>query len=145
MAWAERPKAGARLEGAARLHAFCGLELHSNLPDETTHCRFRNVLVKGGVYDELLAEVCRQVEARSILRLPDDIQERLVADRLGPSKVMLEREGDKIIPPKFVLWIRRVGISQRAELQIEGKAVLQPPVKLPLKGACSVLKVDHHA
>ena len=41
---------------------FCGLELHSNVPDETTHCRFRTALVKGGVYDDLLAEVCRQLE-----------------------------------------------------------------------------------
>ena len=41
---------------------FCGLELHSNVPDETTHCRFRTALVKGGVYDDLLAEVCHQLE-----------------------------------------------------------------------------------
>jgi hypothetical protein len=32
------------------------------LPDETTHCRFRNALVAGGVYDDLLAEVCHQIE-----------------------------------------------------------------------------------
>lgn len=42
---------------------FCGLDLHAPVPDETTHCRFRNALVKGGVYDDLLAEVCRQIEA----------------------------------------------------------------------------------
>ena len=41
---------------------FCGLDLHATVPDETTHCRFRNALVKGGVYDDLLAEVCRQLE-----------------------------------------------------------------------------------
>ena len=41
---------------------FCGLGLHAPVPDETTHCRFRNALVKGGVYDDLLAEVCRQLE-----------------------------------------------------------------------------------
>lgn len=41
---------------------FCGLDLHAAVPDETTHCRFRNALVKGGVYDDLLAEVCRQIE-----------------------------------------------------------------------------------
>ena len=41
---------------------FCGLDLHAPVPDETTHCRFRNSLVKGGVYDDLLAEVCRQIE-----------------------------------------------------------------------------------
>ena len=42
---------------------FCGLDLHAAIPDETTHCRFRNALVKGGLYDDLLAEVCRQIEA----------------------------------------------------------------------------------
>jgi hypothetical protein len=41
---------------------FCGLGLHAPVPDETTHCRFRNALVKGGVYDDLLGEVCRQLE-----------------------------------------------------------------------------------
>ena len=41
---------------------FCGLDLHAPVPDETTHCRFRNALVKGGVYDDLLGEVCRQIE-----------------------------------------------------------------------------------
>ena len=41
---------------------FCGLDLHAPVPDETTHCRFRNALVKGGVHDDLLAEVCRQIE-----------------------------------------------------------------------------------
>ena len=32
------------------------------MPDETTHCLFRNALVEGGEYDDLLAEVCRQIE-----------------------------------------------------------------------------------
>lgn len=45
---------------------FCGLDLHAPVPDETTHCRFRNALVKGGVYDDLLAEVCRQIEAHGL-------------------------------------------------------------------------------
>ncbi|WP_428542130.1 IS5 family transposase [Profundibacter sp.] len=45
---------------------FCGLDLHASVPDETTHCRFRNALVRGGVYDELLAEVCRQIEAHGL-------------------------------------------------------------------------------
>ena len=30
--------------------------------DETTHCRFRNALMKGGVYNDLLAAVCAQIE-----------------------------------------------------------------------------------
>lgn len=45
---------------------FCGLDLHKPVPDETTHCRFRNALVRGGVYDDLLAEVCRQIETRGL-------------------------------------------------------------------------------
>jgi IS5 family transposase len=45
---------------------FCGLDLHGGVPDETTHCRFRNTLVQAGVYDELLAEVCRQIEEHGL-------------------------------------------------------------------------------
>jgi len=45
---------------------FCGLGLHAPVPDETTHCRFRNALVKGGVYNDLLAEVCRQLEGHGL-------------------------------------------------------------------------------
>lgn len=45
---------------------FCGLDLHAPVPDETTHCRFRNALVRGGVYDDLLAEVCRQIEGHGL-------------------------------------------------------------------------------
>ena len=41
---------------------FAGLELHGTVPDETTHCRFRNALVKADIFDALLAEVCRQIE-----------------------------------------------------------------------------------
>ncbi len=45
---------------------FCGLDLHGKVPDETTHCRFRNALVQAGVYDELLFEVCRQIETHGL-------------------------------------------------------------------------------
>lgn len=45
---------------------FCGLDLHSPVPDETTHCRFRNALVEADVYDALLAEICRQLEAHGL-------------------------------------------------------------------------------
>ncbi len=42
---------------------FAGLDLHASVPDETTHCRFRNTLVEKGVYDDLLAEICRDLPA----------------------------------------------------------------------------------
>jgi IS5 family transposase len=45
---------------------FCGLDLHAPVPDETTHCRFRNALVRGSVYDDLLAEVCHQIETHGL-------------------------------------------------------------------------------
>jgi IS5 family transposase len=41
---------------------FAGPNLYGSLPDETTHCQFRNALVKAGAYDALLAEVCREIE-----------------------------------------------------------------------------------
>ena len=45
---------------------FTGLDLHTPVPDETTHCRFRNGLVAVGIYDDLLAEVCRQIEGHGL-------------------------------------------------------------------------------
>jgi IS5 family transposase len=45
---------------------FAGLDLHASVPDETTHCRFRNALVVNGVYDDLLAEICRQLEEHGL-------------------------------------------------------------------------------
>ena len=45
---------------------FAGLNLHCTVPDETTHCRFRNALVKADAYDALLAEVCRQIEGHGL-------------------------------------------------------------------------------
>jgi len=45
---------------------FAGLELHGPVPDETTHCRFRNALVKAGCFDALLAEVCQQIEGHGL-------------------------------------------------------------------------------
>ncbi len=45
---------------------FAGLDLHGTVPDETTHCRFRNALVQAEIYDALLAEVCRQIEGHGL-------------------------------------------------------------------------------
>ena len=60
----------AKLERALRVRldfvVFCGPDLHAPLPDETTPCRFRNVLVRGGVYDDLPAAVCRRIEGHGL-------------------------------------------------------------------------------
>lgn len=45
---------------------FARLDLHAPVPDETTHCRFRNALVRAGVFDALLAELCRQLEGHGL-------------------------------------------------------------------------------
>ena len=45
---------------------FCGLGLHDTVPDETTHCRFRNALASSGVYDDLLTLVCQQIERHGL-------------------------------------------------------------------------------
>lgn len=60
------PKLERALKVRVDFMIFCGLDLHAPVPDETTHCRFRNALVRGGVYDDLLAEVCRQIEAHGL-------------------------------------------------------------------------------
>ena len=44
----------------------CGRDLHAAVPDETTRCRFRNALVKGGVSDALPSEVCRRIEGHGL-------------------------------------------------------------------------------
>ena len=47
-----------------------GSQANSNLPctvpDETTHCRFRNARVKADTYEGLLAEICRQTEGHGL-------------------------------------------------------------------------------
>lgn len=60
------PKLERALKVRLDFMVFCGLGLHAPVPDETTHCRLRNALVKGGVYDDLLAEVCRQLEGHGL-------------------------------------------------------------------------------
>ena len=46
---------------------FAGLSLEDAVPDSTTIFRFRNLLVEAGLYDRLLDEINRQLEARGVL------------------------------------------------------------------------------
>jgi len=45
---------------------FVGIDVFGSVPDETTHCRFRNALIKADFFDALLAEVNRQLEMQGI-------------------------------------------------------------------------------
>ena len=66
MAWGAGPKLEENLRDRFDALLFAGLDLHCTVPDETTHCRFRNALVKASAYDALLAEVCRQIEGHGL-------------------------------------------------------------------------------
>jgi IS5 family transposase len=46
---------------------FCRLELDGTAPDSSTICRFRNALVAHDLWELLLAEVNRQLEAKHII------------------------------------------------------------------------------
>ena len=45
---------------------FCGPDLRTPVPDQSTHCRLRNDLVETGVFDALLDEVNRQLQAHGL-------------------------------------------------------------------------------
>lgn len=46
---------------------FAGICMDESCPDNTVICRFRKSLVASGVYDELLAEINRQLEAKGVI------------------------------------------------------------------------------
>ncbi len=60
------PKLECALKVRLDFMIFCGLDLNTPVPDETTPWRFPNSLVKGKVYDELLAEVCPHLEVHGL-------------------------------------------------------------------------------
>ncbi len=62
------PKLECALKVRLDFMIFCGLDLNTPVPDETTPWRFPNSLVKGMVYDDLLAEVCPHLEVH-VLKL----------------------------------------------------------------------------
>lgn len=46
---------------------FAGLGMEDTVPDSTTVCRFRNVLVEADLYDTLLDEFNRQLEVKGVI------------------------------------------------------------------------------
>ena len=46
---------------------FAGLGMEDTVPDSTTVCRFRNVLVEADLYDMLLDEFNRQLEVKGVI------------------------------------------------------------------------------
>ena len=54
--------------------------MDDEVPNSTTLCRFRNALVKYGIYDSLLMEVNRQLEARRVMVTTSVIVDACVTD-----------------------------------------------------------------
>ena len=71
---------------------FAGLGMDDDVPDSTTLCRFRNALVKSGVYDSLLSEVNRQLEARHVMVTTGVIVDASVTDSPRPPRGQKEYE-----------------------------------------------------
>lgn len=68
---------------------FTGFSFESSIPDETTICRFRNELVRKGLYKKLLARINEQLESQNILVKKGAIVDAsLVASSRRPRKVI---------------------------------------------------------
>jgi len=59
---------------------FVGLSMEDDVPDSTTVCRFRNILVEAKLYDSLLDEINRQLEDRGVLVKKGAIVDASVTD-----------------------------------------------------------------
>lgn len=60
--------------------SFAGISMDDICPDSTTICRFRKSLVDGGVYDELLTEINRQLEVKGVIIKSGAIVDASVTD-----------------------------------------------------------------
>ena len=68
---------------------FTGFSFESSIPDETTICRFRNHLLKKGLYKKLLSQINRQLEGHGILVKKGAIVDAsLVSSARRPRKVI---------------------------------------------------------
>lgn len=60
--------------------SFAGISMDDRCPDSTTICRFRKSLVEGGVFDALLTEFNRQLEAKGVIVKRGSIVDASVTD-----------------------------------------------------------------
>lgn len=66
--------------------AFVGIGMDESCPDSTTICRFRRSLIKAGIYDDLFAEVDRQLQERGVA-----VKRGTIVDAGATSKVRRPR------------------------------------------------------
>lgn len=68
---------------------FTGFSFESSIPDETTICRFRNELIKKGLYRKLLSRINEQLEKKGILvKTGAIVDATLVSSSRRPRKVI---------------------------------------------------------
>ena len=71
---------------------FAGLGMEDTVPDSTTVCRFRNVLVEADLYDTLLDEVNRQLEVKGVIVKHGAIVDASIANTpVAPADVRVMR------------------------------------------------------
>jgi IS5 family transposase len=61
---------------------FAGISMENEVPDSTTVCRFRNMLVKADAYERLLSEINRQLEEKGIIVKSGAIVDASITDTL---------------------------------------------------------------
>ena len=71
---------------------FAGLGIEDSVPDSTTVCRFRNVLVEAVLYDTLLDEFNRQLEVKGVIVKHGAIVDASIANTpVAPADVRVMR------------------------------------------------------
>ena len=71
---------------------FAGLGMEDTVPDSTTVCRFRNVLVEADLYDTLLDEFNRQLEVKGVIVKHGAIVDASIANTpVAPADVRVMR------------------------------------------------------
>ncbi len=57
-----------------------GLSLEDDVPDSTTLCRFRTLLVNNGLHEKLFVEINRQLEAQGVIVKEGAIMDASITD-----------------------------------------------------------------
>ena len=115
---------------------FCGCGVIDNSPDHSTICRFRNALVKLNLFDAVLGEVNRQLQAQGLMVRDADVaivDATLVETAARPSKEIeivpedwhedaadqsLQINEQDLLCISFMLYCPQLSILQNAQLGV---------------------------
>lgn len=102
---------------------FAGLGMDDVVPDSTTLCRFRNALVRSGVYDSLLREVNRQLEARHVMVTSGVIVDASVTDSPRRPRGQKEYEVSRTVTRTMLRTLPTSGSSRSPATALTRKPV----------------------